>query len=107
MYVEYLRFRVEPLLREQFVQQDKEIWTAALSLKPGFHKKEVWLGAEDPSEVVTALWWLTLEEWKSIPADELAEIEARFSTAMGQGTYEMVDARAYRLVASTGPQPIS
>ena len=97
MYIEYLRFRVEPLLRDQFLQKDKEIWTAALSQNPGYDKKEVLLNPEDPSEVIAIIWWSDREQWKAIPLEELNEIEARFNQAMGAGTYELLEAREYRL----------
>ncbi len=100
MYIEYLRFRVEPLLRDQFVQQDKAIWTVALSQNPGYHKKEVWLNPEDPGEIIAAIWWSDRGQWKAIPITELTALEAQFTQAMGAGTYELVEAREYHLADS-------
>lgn len=70
MYVEYLKFRVEPQLREQFVERDREIWTAALAAVPAFEHKELWLNPEDPSELVTIVYWRDRDQWKAIPPGE-------------------------------------
>lgn len=97
MFIEYLKFRVEPQLREQFIQQDAAIWTAALSQNPGFDSKEVWLNPEDPSEVITVIGWRDRDQWKAIPEAELAALEQRFTDALGPGTYQLIEAREYRL----------
>ncbi|NJN30541.1 MAG: TIGR03792 family protein [Synechococcales cyanobacterium RM1_1_8] len=103
MYVEYLKFRVEPQLREQFVERDREIWTAALAAVPAFEHKELWLNPEDPSELVTIVYWRDRDQWKAIPQASLAATEARFQAAMGEGSYELVEAREYRLLLD-GPR---
>lgn len=97
MFIEFLKFRVEPLLRDQFVQQDAAIWTTALSQTPGFGHKEVWLNPTEPSEVVTVIWWRDRDQWKAIPEAELKAIEQRFNHAMGQDTYQLIEAQEYRL----------
>lgn len=96
MVVEWLKFRVSPDLREQFVQKDAEIWTVALSQYPGFINKEVWISPDDLSEVVTVIYWETFEQWQAIPASELEQVEARFAEVMGD-TYEMVESSRYQV----------
>ncbi|MBE7380869.1 MAG: TIGR03792 family protein [Leptolyngbya sp. SIO1E4] len=82
MIIEWLKFRVPADQRERYVQLDDEIWTAALQTYPGFLSKETWISPEDEEAVILVIRWRTREEWKAIPEDELAEIEARFDEAV-------------------------
>lgn len=97
MVIEWLKMEVAEALRETFIQKDEEIWTAALSKYPGFMGKEVWISSDKPQEVVLVIQWATMAAWKSIPAEELAAIEQRFSRQVGEGTYKLVEASAYQL----------
>ncbi|MEL6221139.1 MAG: TIGR03792 family protein [Cyanobacteria bacterium J06626_14] len=97
MVIEWLQFRVQEDLREQFVQLDEEIWTAALSQYDGFLGKEVWISAEDLTEVVATIRWDSTDSWFSIPDSDLQRIDARFIEAMGDGTFELLDAKAYQV----------
>ncbi len=95
--IEWLRFDVSPEARERFVQQDAEIWTTALSEYGGFLGKEVWISPENPREVITVVHWESFDQWYSIPEARLAAVEARFSEAMGQGTYQLLESKAYQV----------
>ena len=97
MVIEWLKFRVVPELREKFINQDKEIWTTALSSYSGFLGKEVWLDPTANDEVVFIIHWQTRRAWKSIPIEDLKAIEAKFSTAMGQVDYEMLESKEYQI----------
>lgn len=103
MVIEWLKFRVSPELREQFVQQDAEIWTNALSKYPGFIRKEVWISPDDLSEVVAVIYWESFEQWESIPAEDLEPIESEFSDVMGD-TYELVETNRYQLRRRSRPE---
>jgi len=93
--IEWLKFKVVAELREQFVQQDNEIWTAALATYPGFLGKEVWISPDDLTQIVTVVRWESAEQWHSIPPEELAQVDARFSAAMGD-TYELTESAAFQ-----------
>lgn len=97
MVIEWLKFRVEEELRERFVQLDADIWTPALARQEGFLNKEVWISSERLDEVITVIRWSTAEAWYSIPSDELRQVEQRFSEALGQENYELLDSREYQV----------
>ena len=96
MVIEWLKFNVSPDLREQFIQKDDEIWTAALSGYPGFLGKEVWISPDNGSEVIQVIRWSSLEAWQSIPGEELQQIEARFNEAIGN-TYQLVESTRHHV----------
>ncbi|MBD2000577.1 TIGR03792 family protein [Oculatella sp. FACHB-28] len=97
MVIEWLKFNVTPELREQFVQKDEEIWTAALSTYPGFLGKEVWISPDNLAEVIIIVRWSSFEEWQSISPEELEQIEARFNAAIGEDTHEIVESAGYQV----------
>ncbi|NJO41236.1 MAG: TIGR03792 family protein [Cyanobacteria bacterium CRU_2_1] len=96
MEIEWLKFRVDPELREQFVQRDADIWTPVLAQYPGFIRKEVWISPDDLSEVVEVIHWETFEQWQAIPSDVLEQTEAEFAAAMGN-TYELISGVRYQV----------
>lgn len=97
MVIEWLKIRVLPELREQYIQKDEEIWTALLKKYPGFLGKEVWIDPNQPSEVVLTIRWADRAAWKSVPAHELEQTERLFSQVMGAGTYEMLEEGEYQV----------
>ncbi len=96
MEVEYLKVRVEPELRETYIQKDAEIWTTTLSQYPGYLGKEVWISADEPSLVIMVVRWETFELWQAIPQTVLEETESRFAAAVG-GEYELVESSRYQI----------
>ncbi|WAL60944.1 TIGR03792 family protein [Thermocoleostomius sinensis] len=96
MEIEWLKFRVNPDRREEFVQKDAEIWTAALSQYPGFISKEVWISPDDLAEVVQVIRWETFEQWQAIPPQALEQIEAQFRQSMGD-SYELLESSRYQI----------
>jgi len=97
MYIEYLRFQVQPGFQARFLELDEELWTKSLSQNPGFHKKEVWLNPEDPTDLVVIVWWSNREQWKSITPEEVEAIDKKFAEAIGPGNSKLVEAKEYRL----------
>lgn len=96
MIIEWLKFQVPADQREQFVQIDDEIWTAALQGYPGFLAKETWISPEEETAVILVIRWRTRQEWKAIPADELADIEARFDAAV-DFEYSMQESKEFQV----------
>ena len=99
MVIEWLEFRVDPKSREKFIQKDDALWTASLATYPGFLGKEVWIEPNEPNKVIFAIRWQTREQWKSIPAEDLAQIEQQFSTAMKKLniSYKMTESKEYQI----------
>ena len=99
MVIEWLKFRIDQNSREQFIQQDEKIWTAALATYPGFLGKEVWLEPNAPGKVIFVVHWQTREQWKSIPEEELAKVELRFSSVMREMNikYKMIESKEFQI----------
>lgn len=94
--IEYLKFKVSPERREEFIQKDAEIWTALLSKNPAFLSKEVWIDPVETTEVIMVIRWESREEWKSIPQDVLDATEERFAQQMGN-CYQMLESKEYQV----------
>ena len=97
MVIEWLTFRVEPELREKFIQKDKAIWTATLSQQEGFLSKEVWIDPTKSDRLYLVIRWQTRQQWKSVPLELLAETDAQFVSAMGKNNYEMLESKEYQI----------
>ena len=96
MEIELLKFKIAPEYREQYIQRDTEIWTAALAHYPGFIGKELWINPNDSTELVMVIRWETREQWKSIPSEEIDAITQRFDQDLGF-SYEMVESSEYQV----------
>lgn len=96
MVIELLKFKVVPELRERFIQTDAEIWTQTIASRPGFLSKEVWINPNELTEVMIIIRWATREQWKSIPANLLAQTERRFAQQLGK-TYRMIESSEYQV----------
>lgn len=97
MVIEWLKFRVQPDLRETYIQQDELVWTAALAKYPGFLGKQVWISPTETDTVIFVIQWADRESWKSIPAKDLALIEQRFLAQVGEGTYALIETGEYQV----------
>ncbi|MBH8556168.1 TIGR03792 family protein [Nostocaceae cyanobacterium CENA357] len=96
MVIELLKFKLTPNIRENYIQQDAEIWTTALAEYPGFLGKEVWINPNDSTEIILIMRWATREQWKAIPLEDLVAIESRFAQALGE-TYKLVESAEYQV----------
>jgi uncharacterized protein (TIGR03792 family) len=96
MVIELLKFQVPVSEQEDYIQQDAAIWTTALAKYPGFLGKEVWISSAVPEELTIVIHWETREHWKSIPVDDLNQIEANFVQAVGK-SYPIVASQEYQV----------
>lgn len=96
MVIEWLKIKVAPEMREQYIQKDAEVWTAFLAEYPGFLGKEVWINPEDATEVILVIRWASKEDWKSVPSDRLAATDQRFAQALA-GSYPIIEAGEYQV----------
>ena len=99
MVIEWLKFTVDSDSLEKFIQQDEAIWTSALSTYPGFMGKEVWIEPNAPDRVIFTIRWQTRQQWKSIPSEDLAAIEQKFSAAMNKMNinYKMTESKEFQV----------
>lgn len=97
MVIEWLKMKVNPDLREKFIQIDEKIWTAQLAQNPGFAGKEVWIDPNHADQVVLVIRWTDREAWKSIPIEQLNKTEQQFAQQMGKDTYQLIEAGEYQI----------
>lgn len=96
MVIEWLTFEMAPEHRQQFIEKDTEIWTAALRQYDGFVSKEIWIDPAIANRVVEVIRWSTREAWKAIPEDELAAVDQAFDQSLGFD-YDMVESREFQV----------
>ena len=90
--VEVLVFEMDPLVVDEFLRVDHEVWTLGEALLPGyervpFQSKEVWLDDANPGRVTIVFVWESIEAWNKVGAPEIqdrlqAEFDARFPHAL-------------------------
>lgn len=97
MVIEWLKFRVQPEVREKFVEQDQAIWTKALATQSGFLSKEIWINPDIADEIIVVIRWQTREQWKAIAPELLAQTEEIFKASMGKDSYEMTEAKEHHI----------
>ena len=97
MVIEWLKFKVSPQLREQFIETDAQIWTATLAAFPGFLGKEVWIAPNVPQEIILVIRWATRQQWEAIPLSILEETEKKFAQQMGKDSYQMIETGEYQV----------
>ncbi len=93
--IEWLRIKVHPSQRQQFVQKDAEIWTSALQRYPGFIDKDVWLNPNNAAEVIIVVRWISRERWFSVPKADLESLQQKFDQAF-PFEYSIQEVREYQ-----------
>ncbi|MBD1809924.1 TIGR03792 family protein [Microcoleus sp. FACHB-SPT15] len=96
MVIEWLRVSVSPELRERYIQKDAEIWTSMLVQHPGFLGKEVWINPETQNEVILIIRWASLEAWKAVSAEQLAQTDQQFNEEFGS-QHQIIEAAEYQV----------
>ncbi|MDJ0532449.1 MAG: TIGR03792 family protein [Xenococcaceae cyanobacterium MO_207.B15] len=97
MVIEWLVFQVASEAREKFIEKDREIWSSLLAKYPGFLAKEIWLDPQRSDRLIIVIRWQTRQQWKAVPIDILEATEQKFSQAMGEDTYEMIEVSEYQV----------
>lgn len=96
MVIEWLKFKMAPELREQFIQVDATVWTPFLASYPGFLSKEVWINPAEAAAVVMVIHWASKEAWKAIPEEPIKAVEQQFNQAFGH-PYELLEGVEYQV----------
>lgn len=91
--VEFLTFRVPLEERAEWIEIEEATWSRFLERQDGFIRKQLWVDVDDPEHVHAMIEWASLEQWKSIHADEIAAVDA----AMGHWVREPT-CRTYQVI---------
>lgn len=94
MVIEWQKVRVQPEVRDLYLEKDQEIWTAGLAREEGFLGKEIWLG---DGEVILVIRWQSEEDWKGMPTERMDDLDRRFREAVPEG-WDLVETRSYEVV---------
>lgn len=74
MVVEFLTFTVPTDERDAWLSIEERHWSRFLERQRGFVRKQIWSAVDDPTQVHAAIWWESMEDWKSIPAEALGRV---------------------------------
>ena len=94
MVIEWQKVRVQPRVRDLYLEKDREIWTAGLAREEGFLGKEVWLG--EGGEIILVIRWRREEDWKGMPKERQDDLDRQFREAVPEG-WELVETRSYEV----------
>jgi uncharacterized protein (TIGR03792 family) len=94
MVIEWQKVRVQPDVRDLYLEKDREIWTAGLAGEQGFLGKEVWLG--EHGDIILVIRWQREEDWKGMPKERQDDLDRRFREAVPEG-WELVETRSYEV----------
>ena len=94
MVIEWQKVRVQPEVRDLYLERDREIWTAGLAREKGFLGKEVWLGQD--GDVILVIRWQSEDDWKGMPKERQDDLDRQFREAVPEG-WELVETRSYEV----------
>lgn len=89
--VEMLTFRVPVGERAAWLDVEERTWSRFLERQDGFVRKEMWADRNDPDLLHAVIWWSDETLWKSIPADELAAVDAAMGPWFRECTLTVFD----------------
>jgi uncharacterized protein (TIGR03792 family) len=75
MIVEFLTFTVPADERDDWLRI-AEHRSRLLERQTGFVRKQIWASLDDSTQVQSVIWWESIDDWKSIPADALQQVVA-------------------------------
>jgi uncharacterized protein (TIGR03792 family) len=90
--VEVLVYEVRADAYERWKAAELEYWTTAEADRfPFYAGKETWLcPGEEVHKVTIVIYWESLEAWRSVDPDWLAEQERQFAEVVGADSYRLV-----------------
>jgi uncharacterized protein (TIGR03792 family) len=96
MVIEWLKFSVPVDCQAEYLRKDEEIWTKFLASCDGFVSKEVWINPDVPEEIIFVIKWETREKWQAIAPNLLAEVEQKFTEAIGC-SYPLIEIKKFNI----------
>ena len=91
MVVEMLTFEVTPAERAEWLDVEEAVWSRFLERQPGFVRKQMWVDQQDPGRVHAMIWWESMELWKQIGADKVAEVDQLMGPWLREATLRTFD----------------
>jgi uncharacterized protein (TIGR03792 family) len=99
MIIEFLKVKVKPGYRQQYMEAERKIWSAYLSQCEGFINKEVWLDPEDESILQIRILWNSKAQWKALPPKQLQELDVALTEQIGS-VWQIVESQEFLYVSS-------
>jgi uncharacterized protein (TIGR03792 family) len=89
--IEWLTFEVAEDERAEWLAVEESVWSRFLEAQPGFVRKEMWVEHGDPGRVHAVIWWNSMDEWKRITPDTVAEVDVRMGRHLKSCTMRVFD----------------
>ncbi len=77
MVIELLTFSVAEHEQEEWLRVEEQVWSRFLERQDGFVRKEMWVEEDDADTIHAVIWWESMEQWKAIGPDAVAEVDTR------------------------------
>ena len=91
--IEELTLTMPPDRITAYLERDAQVWTRFLQSCDGFLGKETWLPDGRPDTVVLIIRWASMEQWKRITLDQVAEVDRQ----MGDLLPDTLECRSYSI----------
>lgn len=91
MVIEWLTFDVAENERSEWLDVEESVWSRFLETQPGFVRKEMWVEDGDPDRVHAVIWWNSVEEWKRITPEQVAEVDQLMGRHLKECTMRVFD----------------
>jgi len=93
MVIEWLTFEVPIREQTEWLNLEEQVWSRFLEQQAGFVRKEIWIDDDDPNLVNAVIWWESLDVWKAITPEQVAEVDLRMGSAWKPCTMKVYQVR--------------
>ncbi len=93
MVIEWLTFEVPVHEQAEWLDLEERVWSRYLEQQAGFVRKEIWIDEEIPNQVNAVIWWESLELWKTITPEQVAEVDQGMGSAWKPCTMKVYQVR--------------
>ena len=93
MVIEWLTFEVDPVEQAEWLDHEESVWSRYLEQQPGFLGKEIWIEEGHPGLVHAVIRWESMELWKRITPEEVADVDLRMGAAWKPCTVKVYEVR--------------
>lgn len=86
MVIELLTFQVAAHERDEWMRIEEDVWSRFLEAQDGFVRKEMWVEEGDDATIHAVIWWDSMEQWKAIGPEAVAEVDERMGEWLREPT---------------------